>query len=117
MDLEERIVAGVLGAIWGSVLGFLFALLVSYQTQRFYSSGFLRSDWVSTVSGFAVFFGVIGLLLKASAGTLIGWLMNWVWAIITRDHERGLLFYESAWVKVVAFFILVAVVYWIMKVL
>jgi hypothetical protein len=64
MDLEERIVAGVLGAIWGSVLGFLFALLVSYQTQRFYSSGFLRSDWVSTVSGFEVFFGVIGLLLQ-----------------------------------------------------
>ena len=99
MDIEERFVAAVMGAIWGAFLGFLLALLMYYQATSSYTLSALFTNFKTVIFLPSALFAVLGLIFKASVGTWVGILMDWFWVLITRDSERGLLSQHHWWIK------------------
>ncbi len=89
MELHERLVSAALGALWGALLGLLLALFLHYAIDRNFDNGFLILDWKSTIWGCAGVFALVGLIFKASAGTIVGTLISWVWSGITRYNEKA----------------------------
>ena len=100
MDIEERFVAAVMGAICGAFLGFLLALLMYGQVNSPYTLGAIFTNLKTVIFLPSGLFAALGLIFKASVGTWIGVVMNWLWALITGDLERGLLSQHHWWIKV-----------------
>jgi hypothetical protein len=89
MELQERFVCCILGAVWEAVLGLLLALFFHYVVGASFDSGFLIFNWKNTILSCAAAFAAIGLVFKASAGSIIGTLMGWVWSAIEHDSETN----------------------------
>jgi fluoride ion exporter CrcB/FEX len=87
MELHERLVSAVLGALWGALLGLLLALFFHYVVGSDFDKGFLIVNWKNTIVGSAVVFAILGLVFKATAGTIVGTLMSWVWSVIEHDRK------------------------------
>ncbi len=100
MVIEERLVAAVMGAIWGAFLGFLLALLLYYQVNSTYTLGALFNNFITVIFLPSALFAALGPIFRASVGTWVGVVMNWLWALITGDAERGLLSEYHWWIKV-----------------
>lgn len=79
MDLQERFVATVMGAIWGAVLGFMLAILLDTLSRGGYSTHFDLMEWRRTILACAGVFASLGLVFKSSAAKVLGTLMSWVW--------------------------------------
>jgi hypothetical protein len=115
MELHERFVSAVLGALWGALLGLLVALFFHYLPGDSFERGFLIVEWKSTIFGCAGFFAAMGLIFKSSIATVIGTLINWWWRVISRNNEDGLLSNESNWVKSMVIGVLALLLYWYVK--
>ena len=100
MNIEERFVAAVMGAIWGAFLGVLLALLLYGRVNSPFTLGALFNNFTTVIFLPSALFAALGLIFKASVGTWIGVVMNWLWALITGDAERGLLSEYRWWIKV-----------------
>lgn len=111
MDIQERVISGILGVIWGAVLGLLIALALSYFVGASYSRGFLIADWRSTIIGSAVLCGLGGLVFKTSVATAIGTMMTWVFNAITHNNEGGVLDHFPTWMKLAALLLIGYVFY------
>jgi hypothetical protein len=79
MDLQERVVASIMGALWGAVVGVMLALMLDTLAVGFYSNNFSLAEWKRTVIACATLFGVMGFIFKSSVATVLGTLMAWVW--------------------------------------
>jgi hypothetical protein len=90
MELHERLVSALMGAIWGAVLGVLVALFLHYVVGNDFDQGFLILDWKNVIIGSAGLFAALGLIFKASVATAIGAVMNWVWGGILRENSSSL---------------------------
>jgi uncharacterized protein YacL len=99
MELHERFVSAVLGALWGLILGLLIALFLHYVVGSDFQSGFLILNWKNTIVGSSIICAILGLLFKANAGTIVGTLMSWVWSAIEYDRETSTL---NWWIILIA---------------
>jgi hypothetical protein len=115
VDIEERFVSAVLGAFWGAFLGFLLVMVMNYQVNTAYTSAALFANWKSVIPYSSAFFAALGLVFKASAASLIGGVMDWLWVLVTGDKERGLLSQHHTWIKLLAIGIFCLAVYWFVK--
>ncbi len=106
MELHERLVSAMLGALWGALLGLLLAFFFHYVIGVNFDRGFLILDWKSTILGSAIVFTIIGFIFKASAGTIVGTLMSWVWSAI--EHYREI-YRGNLWILL---FFLAAISFW-----
>jgi hypothetical protein len=99
MELHERLVSTVLGALWGAVLGVIAALLLDYSVHRVYSFNFSINHWKNMIMGCAGLFAVLGFIFKSSIGSVIGTLMNLLVTGATRNNDSDFLADQSLWVK------------------
>jgi hypothetical protein len=79
MELHERFVSAFMGALWGAILGVLVGLFCHLVFGDDFDSGFLILNWKNIIAGSSGLFAVLGLIFKASIGTVIGTLMSWTW--------------------------------------
>ena len=87
MEFQERFISAVLGAIWGAVLGFLVALFLHNVVGGDFDRGFLILNWKNTIFGCAGVSALMGLIFKASVGTMVGNLISWIWSAIEHHYE------------------------------
>lgn len=114
MDLQERFIAAVMGALWGALLGLMIAMALSLVRPLTGDHDYLVVNWFDVVAGCAALFAVLGFILKASVGTVIGNLIAWAYARLTQRHDPtdGL----PRWVQLLFYAGLAALAYWFFKV-
>ncbi len=115
MDIEERFVSAVMGALWGAFLGVLLVMVMYYQVNTSYTSAALFANWKSVILLSSALFAVVGLVFKASAASLIAGVMDWLWVLVTGDKDRGLLSQYHTWIKLLIIGIFCVAVYWFVK--
>lgn len=111
MDVHGRLVAAAMGAIWGVLIGLLVATYLSYTAGYTFNAGLLVATWKSTIVFCSGMFALLGLVFGVSVGTLIGNVIAWTWYLIVQDGSRGILSYESNWVKLLVLAVLAAALY------
>jgi len=111
MNLQERLVAAILGGLWGAVAGFLLAVFMSIAAGRVFDAGLLIANWQSTIVGCAAVFATLGLVFGISTGTLIGSTIHWFFNLIRQNDSGGLLANESIWVKLLVLAGIILAVY------
>jgi hypothetical protein len=79
MELQERFVSAFMGAIWGAILGILVGFFCHLVFGADFDRGFLILNWKNIIIGSSGLLAVLGLIFKASIGTVIGTLMSWTW--------------------------------------
>ena len=75
----------------------------------------LFANWTNVILYSSAVFATIGLIFKASVGTAIAAVMDWLWVLVTRDSERGLLSQHYAWIRLVIIAIFCLGVYLFVK--
>nr|WP_315465920.1 hypothetical protein [uncultured Rhodoferax sp.] len=99
MNLHERLVAAILGGLWGALAGFLLAAFMSLTAGRVFDAGLLIANWKSTIAGCATVFAALGLVFGVSIGTLVGSTIHWFFNLVRQDDSGGLLTNESIWIR------------------
>ena len=99
MNLHERLVAAVLGGLWGALAGFLLAAFISIAARGVFDAGLLIANWKSTIVACAAVFATLGLVFGVSVGTLVGSTIYWFFNLVRQDDSGGLLANESIWVR------------------
>lgn len=115
MELHERLVSAVLGALWGAVLGAMAALLMHYSGHRVHNLHFSITYWKNMIVGCSGLFAVLGFIFKSSIGGVIGTLMNLLATNATRNDDSDFLGNQSLWVKALLVCGVAALVYWLLK--
>jgi hypothetical protein len=110
VDWEERFVAAVMGALWGSFLGLMIAMALALVRPLTGNDDYLAVNWLYVIAGCGALFSVLGLVFKASIATVIGELISWTYArLIQRsDPADGL----PWWVQLLFYVGLAALAYW-----
>jgi ABC-type branched-subunit amino acid transport system permease subunit len=115
MELHERLVSAVLGALWGAVLGVMAALLLHYTGYRAPSFNFSITYWKNMIVGCSGGFAILGFIFKSSIGGVIGTLMNLLVTDATRNNDSDFLDNQSFWVKALVVCGIATLVYWLVK--
>jgi hypothetical protein len=115
MELHERFVSAVLGALWDAVFGVVAALLMHHTGYRSPTFSFSIVYWKNMILGCSGLFAILGFIFKSSIGGLIGTVMNLVVTTATRNNESDLLDSQGFWVKAVLVCGIAALVYWLVK--
>ena len=110
MNLRERFVAAVMGALWGAFLGLMIAMALSSVRPLTGDDDYLVVNWLDVIAGCAALFAVLGLVFKTSIATVIGNSIAWTYARLIQRHDPadGL----PWWVQILLYAGLAALAYW-----
>jgi len=110
MDLQERVVAAVMGALWGAFLGLMVAMALSLVRPLTGNDDYQVVNWLDVIAGCAALFAVSGFLFKTSIATVIGNLIAWTYARLIQRHDPtdGL----PWWIQLLFYAGLAAPAYW-----
>jgi hypothetical protein len=108
MDLQERLVSAVMGAIGGAVLGFVAVMLMRHHS---YSLVY----WRNMIVGSSALFAVLGFVFKSSIGTVIGTLINIFITDAVQDRGDHIFSGLSFWIKAIIVALIAGAIYWYLK--
>jgi hypothetical protein len=109
MDLEERLVCTVMGALWGALLGLMLAMALSLTRPFLHNNDYLAFNWVEVIMGCSALFAVLGLLFKTSVAAILGNLIALTYTHgLRREAPDGL----PWWAQVLFFAAVAALAYW-----
>lgn len=110
MDLQERFIAAVMGALWGAFLGLIVAMALSLIRPLTGNDDYLIVNWLGVIAGCSALFAVLGLIFKTSTGTIIGTSIALTYDRLIQRHDPadGL----PWWVQLLFYAGLAALAYW-----
>ncbi len=108
MDLHERVVSTVMGAIWGAVLGVIAVMLMRNHS---YSLAY----WKNMIGGCSALFAIFGFIFKSSIGTVIGTLINIIITNAVQDRGDHIFSGLTFWIKAIVVIALASAIYWYLK--
>lgn len=109
MDLEERFVCTVMGAIWGALLGLMLAMALSLVRPLLNNNDYLVFNWVEVIAACSALFAVLGLLFKTSIAAILGNLISLTYTHgLRREAPDGL----PWWIQVLFYAAVAALAYW-----
>lgn len=108
MDLEERFVCTVMGALWGAFLGLMVAMALSLVRPLLNNNEYLVFNWIEVIAACSALFAVLGLLFKTSIAAVLGNLIALTYTHgLRREAPDGL-----PWWAQLLFFVAVAALAW-----
>jgi hypothetical protein len=108
MNLHERLVSAVMGAIWGAVLGVIAAMLMRHHS---YSLVY----WKNMIAGSSALFAVLGFIFKSSIGTVIGTLINVFITDAVQYRGDHIFSGLSFGFKAIIIAVIVGIIYWYLR--
>lgn len=85
-NFSERVVAAVLGSVFGAVIGLVLAWLVGVYSNTL-GPGQVNVSLTRWVASSAVVFGVLGAVLGSAAGTVVGNVIAAIFAFERLENE------------------------------
>ena len=109
MDLQERFVSAVMGALWGAFLGLMIAMALSVTRPFLGNNDYPVFSWVEVIAACSALFAVLGLLFKTSIAAVLGNLIALTYTHgLRREAPDGL----PWWVQILFFAAVAALAYW-----